>query len=204
MRTSTSNHLRALRIALASGLAALSALAASAPALADGSDTSSCGSAALSQPFLDWGDSNYYTLAPGQADDHFDGGGWTLNDGARISWARLHSGAVGPVLSLPAGSSAVSPPMCIDSDYPTARMLVRGIRARGSIEFKVSFTGRDGNFTDADSIDVATQRWSLSDPFQMGSDGLSGWVFGEFEFVAPRDGGVYQLYDFYVDPYNKG
>lgn len=190
-------------MALAGGLAMLFALGTSAPALADGSDTSSCGSAALSQPFLEWGDSNYYTLAPGQADDHFDGGGWTLKDGARISWARLHDGAFGPVLTLPSGSSAISPPMCINSDYPTARALVRGPRTRNAIAFDVSYTG-DGTFIDAARIVVASQSWSLANPFQLGSEALSGWQFGEFEFVAPDSGGVYQLYDFYVDPYNKG
>jgi hypothetical protein len=32
-----------------------------------------------------------------------------------------------PVLDLPAGSTAVSPAMCVQSDYPTARTMVRDV-----------------------------------------------------------------------------
>src|SRR6059058_4680699 len=47
-------------------------------------DTSSCGQARFSQPFLSSGDSHSYTLAPGQSVDDFSGTGWTFSAGAAV------------------------------------------------------------------------------------------------------------------------
>jgi hypothetical protein len=69
-----------------------------------------------STPFKPWGDSKSYVLAPG-GDFETGAAGWTLNGGARVVTGN-ESFAVGGTgqthsLSLPAGSSATSPPMCI-------------------------------------------------------------------------------------------
>src|ERR1700733_5298612 len=67
-------------------------------------DTSSCTAPTLSQPFLAWGDTNWYALAPGETADDFAGAGWTLKGGAKIVTATLEDGTTGSVLDLPGGS----------------------------------------------------------------------------------------------------
>ena len=67
------------------------------------------------KPLLSFGDSNWYTLTPGESLDNFDGGGWTLTGGAQIQTTDLADGQTGSVLDLPSGSTAVSPTICVDS-----------------------------------------------------------------------------------------
>src|SRR3954471_14402455 len=68
----------ALTLAAAAALALLPAAGASAALI----DTSDCDGAHLSQPFSQWGDSNFYKLAPG---GDFEGSlaGWTFAGGAK-------------------------------------------------------------------------------------------------------------------------
>lgn len=87
-------------------------------------NTEACDNATLTQPFLPWGDSNYYKLVPG---GDFEGSlaGWTLSGGAtRVSGSEPF-GATGSVGSssiyLPAGGSIQSPFTCVDLAYPTLR-----------------------------------------------------------------------------------
>src|SRR5579862_2257724 len=89
-----------IRIAVAAlGAAPVAgALATPATAAANPSSTASCTDPALSQPFLAWGDDNWYALAPGEARDNFYGGGWTLTGGAHIVTTTLEDGTTGSVL----------------------------------------------------------------------------------------------------------
>jgi hypothetical protein len=102
------------------GIAALSG----APAQAALINTDACDSAALTQPFSPWGDTNLYKLVPGGS---FEGGapGWTLGRGAAV----VAGGATGSVgtssLDLSAGASATSPFTCVDAAYPTFRFFGR-------------------------------------------------------------------------------
>jgi hypothetical protein len=83
----------------------------------------SCDNGVDSQPFARWGDNNSYFLAPG---GNFEGSldGWTLNRAQAVSdqepWQVAgDSGSNG--LVIPAGSSAVSPTMCVGIEHPTMR-----------------------------------------------------------------------------------
>ena len=66
--------------------------------------------------FLRWGDHHNYALTPG-GDFESSAAGWTLTGGARVVTGNESFNVGGPgqthSLSLPAGSSATSPPMCI-------------------------------------------------------------------------------------------
>jgi hypothetical protein len=94
----------------------------------------------LSQPLLSVGDSNWYTLTPGESVDAF-GGGWTLSGGAQIQTTRLADGQTSQVLNLPSGSKAVSPVMCVDDGYQTARSEVRNVVGSQGVFFYVSYEG---------------------------------------------------------------
>src|SRR5688572_15393525 len=97
------------------------ALAGDAPA----ATTTGCGPQLFEQPFLRWLDPMHYVLAP---DGAFEQGaaGWKLSSGAKVVSGnepfRVHGAADARSLSLPPGSSATSPAMCIGVDAPTARL----------------------------------------------------------------------------------
>src|ERR1700733_8620297 len=76
-------------------------------------DTSTWANPLLTQPFLAWGDSNWYALAPGETADAFGGAGWGLTGGAKVATTTLKDGTTGSVLDLPRGSTAVSPKVCL-------------------------------------------------------------------------------------------
>ncbi|MDQ6816833.1 MAG: hypothetical protein M3018_05420, partial [Actinomycetota bacterium] len=130
------NHRRLSRLLACGGTAAtlLTSLVAS-PAVANVSlihslintptSTSGCSAPQLSQPFLSASDLNWYTLLPGESPDAFVGSGWTLTGGANIVTTQLADGHIGSVLDLPSGSMAISPVVCVQSDYTSARTLMR-------------------------------------------------------------------------------
>jgi hypothetical protein len=80
------------------------------------------------QKFGAWGDGHNYVLAPNGG---FEAGaaGWTLGGGATPVAGNesffLNSKADSQSLALPAGSSAVSPPLCMSLETPLIRMLAR-------------------------------------------------------------------------------
>jgi hypothetical protein len=76
----------------------------------------------MSQPFAQFGDNGSYTLVPGGS---FESGaqGWSLSGGASVVSGNEPFAATGShSLSLPAGSSAQSPFMCVGTLSPTMRL----------------------------------------------------------------------------------
>jgi hypothetical protein len=183
------------------GLGVLIAAAAGGSAhAATPSDTSACNptSYALSQPYLSMNDSNLYTLAPGQEADSFDGAGWALTGGARIVSTTMADGSIGTVLYLPPGSRAVSAPMCVDSEFPTARVNVRQGGSGSGLKVSVAYTGsQNGGQSGVINSGAA---WSVSRSIQLHVGNLSGWQEARYTFAGPSKGGAVELYDFYVDP----
>ena len=182
---------------LVSSLAASPALAATAPV-----DTSSCTQPQLSQPFLSAGDTNWYTLAPGQAADNFGGGGWTLTGGAKITSEKLADAHTGSVLDLPSGSEAISPVMCVASTYPTARMMVRDAIGNEGVSFQVSYAGTKtwDNARNTGHVHGNHTDWTLSNPVNIHPGNLPGWQLVRFTFIPGGHASDFKIYDFYVDP----
>ncbi len=194
---------------LLAGIAAPSALASSTPL-----DTSMCTAPVLSQPFLSWQDTNWYALASGQSANRFDGAGWVLSGGAKIAPTTLANGATASVLDLPSGSQAVSPTICLTSDYPTARMMVRNLSGSngGNVSFSVSYAGtssaltpeQTGNFKTTASQGVGGD-WMLSAPVALQPGTVSGWQ--PMRIVLTPNGAKksdFQIYNLYVDPRMHG
>jgi hypothetical protein len=104
---------------LATALLALAAFAGSAQA---------CSYSGAEPVFSPWGDQHNYVLAP---DGGFEAGGsgWQLNRGATVVEGNesyyLNDAGDSKSLSLPAGSSAVSPPVCMALDTPSFRLVAR-------------------------------------------------------------------------------
>ena len=203
-----------VRVALASGIAAVFATAAfassaSASLLQLRANTSSCTYPALTQPFLSDGDANWYTLAPGQTVDNFDGSGWTLRNGAKVTSTTVAGGMPGSVLDLPNGAQAVSPPMCVDQGFPTARMMVRSVKGSGSVDVSATYEGisllglRLSLARDGGSVRGA-DAWAPSNEVDVRPDDRDGWQVVRFTFTARGSRSQSQIYNYYVDPRMKG
>jgi hypothetical protein len=172
--------------------------------------TSLCPNPPLTQPFTAWGDDNYYTLVRGQDDTGFTGAGWLLSGGASIEQAQLSDGGWGGVLDLPSGSEAISPPVCVNSTYPDARMMVNDVSGSEGVEVFVS--DRDTSawgtpwtaLADAGNANGGQGSWSPSDPINLPAPATSDWQLARFVFVPGGVTSEFQIYDFYLDPYSKG
>jgi hypothetical protein len=198
------------RTAASRGLAvaaiASAALAiASTPAAAT-VDTSMCSNPLLTQPFLAWGDHNWYALVPGQSPDSFAGTGWTLSGGATITTTNLYDGTTGPVLNLPSGSKAVSPVFCVTSSYPTARMMVRDVKGSEGVFFYVSYEGTSTWNTPKNTGQVHGQNtaWTLATPVNLQPYNVSGWQPMRITLIPGGTTSDFQIYNLYDDPYSKG
>lgn len=112
-------RIRKLFAALATVTALAAVLAGSAQA---------CSYSGAEPVFSPWGDQHSYVLAPNGG---FEAGtqGWALSGGAAVVAGNesfnLNDPADSHSLSLPAGSSAVSSPICMSLDTPIFRMFAR-------------------------------------------------------------------------------
>jgi hypothetical protein len=171
------------------------ALAAAAPAVASADP---CPNYQLSQPFLAWGDTNQYTLLPGQSVDNVSGDGWQLSRGAKLMTSTVQDGRVGQVLDMPAGSVAVTPPMCVNaSQYPMARAMVSDLTGTDGVAVYVSYDGGPAMLSDG-NIKNNQPGWAPSKPIMLHAGSLRGQHTLRITLVSY--GGEYQLYNFYLDP----
>ena len=179
-------------------LGASSALAATVTPV----DTSACSPAQLSQAFQSIRDNNWYTLAPGQSVNNFTGTGWTLSGGAQLTSASLADGGAGSVLDLPSGASAVSPPMCVSSDYPTARTMVRDVVGSEGVHISVAYAGTKtaDKPKNVGQVHGSQSDWTASNPFNVHPGNVPGWQLVQFTLTAGGKSSDFQIYNFWVDP----
>ena len=120
-----------MRIARAAGAAiamAAASAALTAPAQAGVLTTSAtdCGNPEISQAFKPYGDSASYKLV-GDFENGADG--WVLTGGAKIvsgdATSKIGDAGESKSLSLPTGSTATTPPVCVGLNEPTLRFLTR-------------------------------------------------------------------------------
>jgi hypothetical protein len=113
--------MRKLLTVLAAALALSGLMATAAQAV-------TCPYYGAEQVFEPWGDEHFYVLAP---DGGFEAGGtgWSLSGGAATVPGNesffLNDDGDKRSLSLPNGSSAVSPPICMSIDTPIFRLFAR-------------------------------------------------------------------------------
>lgn len=93
-----------------------------------GSAQAACNYTGAERVFSPWGDNRAYVLAP---DGGFEAGGlgWSFRNGAQVVSGNesfyLNESTDSRSLSLPAGSNAVSPPICMSLDTPIFRLVAR-------------------------------------------------------------------------------
>lgn len=188
------------------------AIASMALVLSAGSAQAACSYTGTEQVFSQWGDGHHYVLAP---DGGFEAGGsgWSLTGGATTVAGNesyyLNDPGDSRSLSLPAGSKAVSPPICMSLDTPMFRMLARNTgdpssRLRVEAVYKLLGLVR----TKAVSTVVAGPTWA---PTQQMSTVLSlATIIGVLIpssiqiHITPLDSkGRWQVDDLYIDPFAR-
>ena len=180
-------------------LAAVCALPASA-ARADLIDLTTCDTTVLRQPFVPWADPALYELSPG---GDFEQRSWALSGGAqRASGSEPHA-ATGKVgnwsLTLPAGSSAQSPPTCVDPQYPTVRFFIAGT---GSVAVSLVYGS-----TTIPAGTAASQSGWLPSPIVVTVSPVVATASGGTAQVSLRLTGVSgnpRVDDVFIDPWNRG
>jgi hypothetical protein len=170
------------------------------------SELAVCPGQTFSRPFEAFGDSNYYMLVAG---GEFEEGpeGWELADGAEVVEVELPDGSTGGVLNLPSGAFAVSPPVCVTLQYPTARAWSRTVEGDGGVSVGVRYAGSksdSGNGKKVGQLDAKTKDgWKLSHPFNVEPQ-ITGSEEGvrEVRFIVANTtkDGLFQFSGLYVDP----
>ena len=183
-------------------------LLSAVPAQAALVDTGACNEAALSQPFLRWGDSSTYELAPG---GDFEGtlAGWSFSGGAQRAAGSEPFGATGAVgsyaLDLPAGASAQSPFTCVDAAYPSFRFFAHNDTLLATVLVQVVYQTPVGTVALPLGVAALSGTWQPTLPMLTGSV-VTGALSGGTAQAALRFtavGGSSQIDDVFVDPHMR-
>jgi hypothetical protein len=162
-------------------------------------DAVGCTLPALSQPFLPWLDAAYYELVPG---GDFENGTWKLSDnGARVPGSEPYAvtGKLGNwSLSLPLGSSAQSPSVCVAVSDPTVRFFIAGY---GAVQVDFVY----GDTVISSGIVVGGGKWMPTQVMLTGSavDALPT-SRGQMTVKLTGLSGAPVVDDVFVDPWNRG
>jgi hypothetical protein len=163
--------------------------------------------------FSPWGDQRKYVLAP---DGGFEAGGsgWQLNRGATVVEGNesyyLNDAGDSKSLSLPAASSAVSPPVCMAIDTPSFRLVARNsgdpssqLRVEATYKLLGLIRTRTAGTLRAGSTWAPTQ--SVSTVLTLST--IVGTLIPsaiEIRFTPLDSSGQWQVDDVYVDPFRRG
>jgi hypothetical protein len=152
-----------------------------------------------------------YTQIPGGT---FEWGSpsWTLRGGAAVVAGNESYKVSGPgsrSLSLPAGSSATSPPACTGLDHPSARLFVRNTGSSSSrLHVTASYRILLGLPVTVDLGEISgTGTWQPSTSLNMGllSNLAGSLTLSEstisFTFTPADSSGNWQIDDVYLDPF---
>lgn len=175
------------------------------------SEAESCADQPLERPFLRWLDPAHYTLLPGGTFED-RARGWSL-DGAQVVKGNepfyVNPAGGSNSLSLPAGSSATSPTICVGLEHPTMRFFARGsggglLGVLSTLQVDVLFEDAGGTVRSLPIGVVAkTGQWSPTLPAPVVAN-LLPLLSGEMTPVAfrftPRGSASWTIDDVYVDP----
>jgi hypothetical protein len=194
-----------LGLACSTGVLIFSAMAGAGAASGALISGGTCPAASLSQPFAPWGDSSSYELVPGGS---FEGSlaGWSLTRGAVRTAGSEPYAATGSLgqssLLLPAGSSAQSPPVCVDASNPTFRFFARNQSLLSTVAVQVVYPTLLGPVALPLGAAALSPTWRPTLPMLTGSIAF-GLLSGGTTQVSLRFTaliGTSQIDDVFVDP----
>lgn len=171
-----------------------------------------CSYTGAEQVFKPWGDSNSYVLAP---DGGFEAGGagWAFSGGAKTVAGNesffLNDASDSNSLSLPSGSSAVSPPVCMSLDTPTFRLLARNTgNASSGLRVEAVYPLLGLIRTKTVSTVYGGPNWAPSQ--QMSTVLTLSTIVGtlipssvQIRITPTGSGGNWQVDDLYIDPFAR-
>lgn len=200
-----------LRRGLPGLLAALALAAVPAAASADGLNVglNGCEAQPTSRPFAGWLDATNYVLAPGGS---FEGSldGWKLSGGAKVVAGSepfaVHGADEDSALSLPSGSSATTPAVCVNVLDSTMRFFAAndgGLLSAMSISM-LYYPPTGGVVTLPLGVNVGGKAWAPSLPTLITANLLGvlngGKASVAFRFTPIGLGAKWRIDDVYVDP----
>ncbi len=205
MSLSRPTALRIKKLSFAAGVLLGLLCFSAAPALAAAPKVAAvCEGQTFSQPFAAYKDQNAYTLVPG-SEFNEPSAGWELGNGAQIVQTLRPDGSTASVLDMPSGAVAVSPPVCVTLQYPTARTWVRNVKGGEGISVSVAYanTKTEAAPKNVGQVHGKQNSWTLSDPVNVqpqtaGPAEETRQV--RFVFVSGGKTSDFQLFGFYVDP----
>jgi hypothetical protein len=172
-----------------------------------------CQTGPLTQPFAQFGDLMSYEQVPGGT---FEAGSqpWSLSGGAAAGGGNesyyVNSASDSQSLSLPDGSSATSPSLCVGLTEPDLRLFVRNTgSATATLQVTLNYTLQNGNSGSLQIADLTGgSSWAPTAPILLWVNlptGLTGTTAQtSFQFTPVGQGGNWQIDDVYVDPNGRG
>jgi hypothetical protein len=171
-----------------------------------------CTYAGAKPVFAPWGDQHDYVLAP---DGGFESGGagWSLRNGAQTVAGnesyQLNGASDSRSLSLPAGSSVTSPPICMSIDTPLFRLMARNAgdpASRLRVEATYSLLGLVR--TNVVNTVAAGASWEPSKQMStvLGLSTIVGTILPssiQIRITPVDDKGQWQIDDVYIDPFAR-
>jgi hypothetical protein len=165
-----------------------------------------------SQVFAPWGDSYYYLPAPNGG---FESGssGWSLSGGASVVSGNQPFSASGThSLSLPSGSSAMSPTVCLGTQQLYIRMFGKDLSGTDSgLRVRVYFYGLLNNLLGSQDFAVFPGGGGWAPTGQVKSSGglltplpvvsLLSSTSARIQITPLGSGSRWQIDDLYIDPY---
>jgi hypothetical protein len=171
-----------------------------------------CSYTGAEQVFSPWGDSSSYVLAPNGG---FEAGGfgWGLSGGAKTVEGNesfyLNDSGDSRSLELPAGSSAISSPVCMSIDTPSFRLLARntgntssGLRVEAVYPLLGLIRTKTVSTVYGDSDWVPSQKMSTV----LTLSTIVGTLIPsavQIRITPVGSGGNWQVDDLYVDPFAR-
>jgi hypothetical protein len=167
----------------------------------------------LSETFSAWNDDGQYTPVANQGVE--DGAAnWTLSGGAAIvsgnePWM-VGGASDTKSLDLPAGSSAITAPLCIDETYPYFRLFARNAGSpNAAMKIEVLYYNRQGGLLSTKPFRYAASStaWQPTGMVGIGVFARKTTVDAApvaFRFTPTGNTAHYQIDDVYVDPWARG
>jgi hypothetical protein len=181
------------------------------PGVVSPSDTPSTCDTTASQPFARFGDYSSYVLVPGGS---FESGapGWQLKGGSGVVAGNepyyVHGKKDRYSLSIPAGGSATTPPMCFAfGDWHLRFFTQSSSTSRSSLRVNVVVKSLCGVLSILDGGTVSDDNtWSPSPRLKLALTNITGLLATDsvsFQFV-PGDRASWRIDDVYLDPWKSG
>ena len=173
---------------------------------AEATVTTTCTQPVLYQPFLPFGDGNWYSLLPGESYDNVDATGWTLSGGASLMKTTLQDGTAGQVLNLPYGAKAITSAACFSNTFPYMRMMLHAVNS-GSVSFQISYLQTSGvwkAWQSTGSVTSSSAGFVLTGQVNLASGPYIGWNQAKIMLVGGgKTTSVSQVYNVFADPRMK-